>query len=247
MDITDAYAHCGLRKYKPYQELDRLMRAAGVKRAVLVQHHGEFDNSYLEAIVRREPARFRGVYLVDTDARDAMDEITRWAGRGWFRGIRFRADTLPKRRSLWDWAATLGLHIVADRPVDGVAEELSQFAADHPRNSLVITHMAWAGGSEAALALAARPNVFVQVSAMHSYGSMPYVELRPWIDRLYSAFGRTRLLYGSNYPVMGEDVVYQQEIKLLREGRLGVPAADAAAVMDENARRVWFEGMPGGR
>lgn len=247
MDITDAYAHCGLRKYRPYEELDRSMRAAGVKRAVLAQHHDEFDNSYLEGIVRREPARFRAVFLVDTEAPGAMDEITHWAGRGWFRGIRFRAEAVVKHRVLWDWAATLGLHIVADRPVDGVVKELGQFAGDHPRSRVVVTHMGWSEGSEAALELAACGNVMVQVSGMHSHGLMPYENLRPWIEKLHGAFGRERLMYGSNYPVMGEEVVYQQEIKLLREGRLGVPAADARAVIDENAQRVWFEGTPGKR
>jgi L-fuconolactonase len=223
------------------------MRAAGVKRAVLAQHHGEFNNAYLEGIVRREPARFRAVFLVDTEAGGAMDEITRWGGRGWFRGIRFRAEAARKHRALWDWAATLGLHIVADRPVDGVVEALGQFAGDHPRSRVVVTHMGWSDGSEAVLELAAQANVMVQVSAMHSHGQMPYEALRPWIEKLHGAFGRERLMYGSNYPVMGEEVVYQQEILLMREGRLGVPAADARAVMDENARRVWFEGTPGKR
>ena len=246
MDITDAYAHCGLRKYRPYEELNRSMRGAGVRRAVLVQHHGEFDNGYIESLVRREPARFRGVFLVDTEAAGAMDEITRWAGRGWFRGIRFRADSIAARRPLWDWAATLGLQIVADRPVDAVMEPLAQFAAGHPRSRIVITHLGYseAGGP---WALAAQQNVLVQISGMHSHGASPYEDLRPWVERLHRTFGKDRLLYGSNYPVMGDDDVYRQEIALLREGRLGIPAGDAEAVMNANAVRVWFGGQPGRR
>jgi L-fuconolactonase len=246
VEITDAYAHCGLRKYRPYADLDRAMRAAGVQRAVLVQHHGEFGNAYLESIVRREPDRFRAVFLVDAGAPGAMDAITFWAGRGWFRGIRFRAGSIAAHRPLWDWAATLGLHIVADRPVDAVLEPLAQFAADHPRSQLIVTHLGYAEGG-GPWPLAARPNVLVQISGMHSHGQAPYDGLRPWIERLFREFGPARLLYGSNYPVMGEDSVYRNEIGLLRGGRLGVPAAHAPAVMDANARRVWFEGRPGRR
>lgn len=245
MDITDAYAHCGRRKYRPIEDLNRAMRAAGVKRAVLVQHHGEFDNGYIESIVRADRARFRGVFLVDTEAAGAMDEVTRWAGRGWFRGIRFRAESIVKRRPLWDWAATLGLHIVADRPADAVTEPLAQFAADHPRSRIVVTHLGYSANG-GPWPLAARDNVLVQVSGMHSHGNPPYEELRPWIARLHSTFGKDRLLYGSNYPVMGGEAVYRQEIALLREGRLGVPAGDAAAVLNANAVRVWFA-EPAGR
>jgi L-fuconolactonase len=245
VDITDAYAHCGLRKYRPYEDLDRIMKAAGVKRAVLVQHHGEFGNGYIESIVRREPARFRGVFMVDIGARGAMDEITRWGGRGWFRGIRFASSTIAQHRPLWDWAATLGLHIIADRPVEEVAAPLAQFAADHPANRVVITHLGYAPEGTGIWTLAAQPNVMVQISGMHAYAGLPYAELRPWIERLFETFGAERLMYGSNYPVMGEQVVYEQEIFLLREGRLGVPAAAVPAVMDANARRVWFTGTPG--
>jgi predicted TIM-barrel fold metal-dependent hydrolase len=169
------------------------------------------------------------VFLVDLERPDAMDEVTRWAGRGWFRGIRMAAETLPARRALWDWAATAGA--------------LGQFAADHPRSALVLTHLGHArdeAARAAVLGLAWRENVCVQVSGMHSYGAAPYEELRLWISRLHRGYGDERLLYGSNYPVMGEDAVHAREIELLREGLLGVPRGAAEQVLNSNALRVWF-------
>lgn len=244
MEITDAYAHCGLRKFKPVEELRSAMAKGGVKRAVLAQHRGEFDHRYIEDLVRRYRDVFRGVFLMDMASSDAMDEITRWAGRGYFRGIRVAAETLPAGRPLWDWAETLGLHFVVDGEVAAMAEPLGQFAADHPKSALVFTHLAQPRGEhEKFLDLSARKNVCVQISGMHQFGKPPYEELKPWISKLHEAFGAERLMYAGNFPVMGTDEVYLEEIRLLSEGKLGVPRRDAEAVMNGNALRVWFAGQ----
>ena len=245
MEITDAYAHCGLRKYKPYEELRAAMEKGGVARVVLAQHRGEFDNGYIEGIVRRDPKKHAGVFLVDMDAPRAIDEITKWAGRGWFRGIRVAAETLATRRPLWDWAATLGLNFVIDGELARMTEALDQFARDHPSNRMVFTHLAQPrGGHEAFLALSTRVNVFVQVSGMHSFAKAPYTELIPWIEKLSKSFGNERLLYASNFPVMGDEQTYLTEIELLRGGKLGSPAKAVDAVTDGNARRIWFDAKP---
>ncbi len=244
MEITDAYAHCGLRKYKPVEDLRAAMAKGGVSRAVLAQHRGEFDHRYIEDLVRRYPTIFRGMFLVDMTSPGAMDEITHWAGRGYFRGIRMAAETLATGRALWDWAATLGLHFVVDGDVAAMVEPLGQFAEDHPRSALVFTHMAQPrGGHERFLELSSRKNVHVQISGMHQFGKLPYEELKPWISKLHEAFGADRLLYASNFPVMESVEVYVEEIRLLSEGRLGVPKRDAEAVMNANALRVWFAGQ----
>ena len=225
------------------EDLRAAMRKGGVSRTVLCQHRGEFDHRYIETQVRVNPKIFAGVFLVDMDKPRAMDDITLWAGRGYFRGIRMTAESLRNRRPLWDWAATLGLHFVVDGDVAENVAEVSQFAADHPANMIVFTHLAQPrGGHERILALETRPNVCVQVSGMHSFGKPPYSELRPWVEKLHGAFGAERLLYGSNFPVMGNDAIYVEEIELLRSGRLGVPEKSIPAVMNGNALRIWFQG-----
>ncbi|HUE16056.1 MAG TPA: hypothetical protein VMR25_17935, partial [Planctomycetaceae bacterium] len=61
MEIVDAYAHCGLSKYEPIEKVREVMAAAGVSRAVLVQHLGEFDNSYIGPVVQSDPQHLAGV------------------------------------------------------------------------------------------------------------------------------------------------------------------------------------------
>lgn len=241
MEITDAYGHCGIRKYKPYEDVDRITRRHGVKRAVLVQHMGEFDNSYIEGIVAKEPGRFAGVFLVDLNGAAPVDEARRWTERGRFRGIRLPVESLATHGELWRWCAQLGLNFVLYGGFnDQNVRILAQFAAQNRHNTIQVAHLAFPSWRPA-LKLGDQPNVVVQVSGMHQLGKAPYEELVPVVKEFYGAFGRERLVYGSNFPVMAEDAVYALEIELLSKGRLGVPEDAAPAVMNGNARRVWFD------
>lgn len=248
VEITDAYAHCGLRKYKPVEDLRNMMDATGVRRAVLVQHRGEYDHHYIEDIVRANPDRFAGVFLVDHDSAKGVDDVTRWAQRGSLRGIRLAAETLATQRTLWVWAAQLGLHFVVDGEVVERAADLEQFARQHPRTTIIFTHLMHPlvkespdfGTHRRLLALAQRPNVMVQVSGMHLFSKPPYAELAPWVETLYKRFGPKRLMYASNFPVMKTDAVYRLELELVSGGKFGIPPEALAAVMNDNAVRVWF-------
>ncbi len=248
-EITDAYAHCGMRRYKPLAELKRVADRYGVARTVLVEHMGEFDNSYIGAIVHEQPDRFSGVFLVEMDAPDASATIANWASTGNFRGIRMLAPSILSHLALWEYAAELGLHFVVSGPFPAEqAVAIGRFAETHPKNMLQLTHL---GSPDVAdspgfaslaplLGLSSAKNVHVQVSGMHQLSKAPYADLVPAISRVYEAFGRERVLYGSNFPVMVEDSVYGLEIALLQAGKLGIPTDAIPAVMDGNARRLWF-------
>ncbi len=247
--ITDAYGHCGLRKYRPIADVKQITDRFGVARANLVQHMGEYDNSYIANIVREEPERFSGVFLVDIHAPDATTAIERWASSGHFRGMRMPSETILTHLPLWQRAADLGLHLVASAPFPPrVAQTITRFAAANPGNALQLTHLGLPQLDESprfpslapVLAMASQPNIHVQVSGMHQRGKPPYTELVPAIRQIWEAFGESRLVYGSNFPVMETDQVYELEIHLLRSGRLGIPESAAPAVMDANARRLWF-------
>ncbi|MDZ7637733.1 MAG: amidohydrolase family protein [Bryobacterales bacterium] len=248
-EITDAYGHCGLRKYRPLPDVIAVSDRFGVARSVLVQHMGEFDNGYIGGAVRENPERFAGVFLVDMDAPDARDAISRWAATGHFRGIRMAAPSILTHLALWQHAAALGLQFVVSAPFPPApAQALGRFAAANPGNLLQLTHLGLPVPADAPrfasldpmLALASAGNVNVQVSGMHQRSQAPYSELLPAIHRVYEAFGPQRVLYGSNFPVMGEDTVYGLEIEMLRSGKLGISASALPEVMDANARQIWF-------
>jgi L-fuconolactonase len=247
--ITDAYGHCGLSKFKPIEEVKRITDRYGVARANLVQHMGEYDNSYIAGIVRDEPERFSGVFLVDVDAPDAAKAVERWASTGHFRGMRMTGASILTHQAVWKAASDLGLHIVVSGPFTAEsAAGIVRFASANPTTQLQITHM----GSPALgdgpkfpslqplLSMSGQKNIHVQISGMHQYSTPPYTDIIPAVARVYEAFGEERVLYASNFPVMGEDQLYGLEQHLISSGRLGIPERTAPAVMDANARRLWF-------
>ena len=248
--VVDGYCHCGLSKYRPVEDVVSTMERHGVSRAVLVQHIGEYDNSYIEGVVRSDPDRFAGVLLVDTDDPAADNALTTWADTGVFRGLRIFAHTITSCPKVWERAAELRLNLVVydDPTLAPYADLLADFAAGHPRARLVISHLGMPDMAEAPrfessrriLSLADHPNVCLQLSGMHMFAKEPYSDLVPFIERLVAAFGPERLFYGSNFPVMGEEAVYASELKQLRAGMLGVDAAVVEQVMGGTAMELWF-------
>ena len=249
--ITDGYSHCGLSKWRPVEDVDRVMNRFGVPRAVLAQHLGEFDNTYIEEIVAARPDRFAGAFVIDTESDDASHALAHWAGRGVFRGIRILARSLDTNPGVWDDAVRLGLNIIAcdESTLGPYVNSLGNFLADHPDARMIFSHFGlWTGFDSATfetyeriLPLAEFPGTFLQVSGFHMFTDYPYDEVIPLAQRAYDAFGSERLLYGSNYPVMEDDAIYGKEIDLVRSGQFGVPADAVDQVMNRTAFKLWFK------
>ena len=249
--VIDAYAHCGLRKYRPIEDVRRMRERLGIERTVLVQHLGEFDNSYIEGIVAEGPGHFAGCFVIDTEAEDASEELARWAERKVFRGIRMLAHTLETHGELWEEAVGYGLNVIAyEQPTLGAhVEGLSRFFGEHPEGRLIVSHLGVLDRGESpafptfdrTLALAELPNAYMQVSGMHMFGEHPYREQAVLVRRALEAFGAERLLYGSNYPLMGDDAGHQRELGLLLAGELGVPNEAIEQVVYGTARELWFD------
>src|SRR5579862_4197612 len=101
------------------------MSAAKVSRAVLVQHLGEFDNSYIGSVCASDPERFAGVLLVDHLDENVAKALQRWVATSNFRGLRLTADALLARPELFSLAVGLGLVILLYVP-QGIRPILSQ-------------------------------------------------------------------------------------------------------------------------
>ena len=254
MEIVDAYTHCGLRKYEPIEKVRQVMRQAGVERAVLVQHLGEFDNSYIDSVVGDEPEHFAGVALVDYTSPKAGDDLQALASSGRFRGVRFTVDTLTGAPGLWKEAAELGLIIVMYAP-KGIVEHfepLTAFLDVNPECRLVITHMGNPNvrkaprfqGYKKLFTLAEYPGVYYQISGMKMFCPYPHEELYPLAGEAAEHFGTARLLWGSNYPVVGDGQDYIRNLRLLLDGRLPVPEEAVADIVGGNACGLWFPHTP---
>jgi len=247
----DAYAHCGREKYLPVEALEDVMSETGVECAVLCQHLGQFDNSYLASLLRVEPDRFAGVALVDHRVPGWHETLADVPQLG-FRGIRVTSEALRENPGLSQAAATAGLHQILYAPegVSAVVGPLRELSSTHPQAAFVVSHLGNPavedGGlrhGKELLTLADLPNVYVLLSGLGMFCSYPYAPLDGLVTDVIEAFGPERVMWGSNFPVGGDaasDYLGELRIVVSRE-RWGIDVDAAAAISDTTARRLWFQ------
>ena len=250
--FIDAYAHCGLSKYKPLPEVERAMRRANVDRAVLVQHLGEFDNRYLEQVVMSNPGKFAGVFLVDPAHPQALAQLERWTETGVLGGIRLELDSLAANAALWKRSAELKLNLVVycprDLTITNRANSLESFIEQHRETTIVLSHFGLGyprrpdgfAGHHAVFRLGKYENVCFQVSGMHMFCEYPYEPMRELVSRALESFGPDRMLWGGNYPVVGSNEDYARDVDLVRTGDFVIPAENIGKVTHDTAGRIWF-------
>ena len=71
MDFVDTHCHAGTSWFEPIETLLACMDNNGVQRALLTQHRGMYDNSYLLECIARFPGRFSAIAGVDASDPDA--------------------------------------------------------------------------------------------------------------------------------------------------------------------------------
>lgn len=249
-EVVDAYTHCGLSNYEPIETVRATMATAGVSRAVLVQHLGEFDNAYIARAAAGDRAHLVGVGMVDESSATAAADLEALAAMG-LRGVRLPGGTLRRRPELATAAVDLGL-VVMLYTVNGVAKYLDEVRAlleARPDCRLVLTHLGNPPRPEEpefaehdfVLGLAEHPGTYFQLSGMELRCPYPHEAYYPLIERAASAFGTARLLWGSNYPPVGGVTEYRAELDLLLGGRLPLPADAIPDIASGNAIRLWFE------
>jgi L-fuconolactonase len=250
MEVIDGYAHCGLFKYEPLERVVEVMAAAGVGRAVLVQHLGEFDNSYLGEVAAAEPERFAAVCLIDHQPADCVATLRGIARSDRFKGLRLTMEALAARPALADVAVECGLVLLLYMPhsVAPVASLLDSLVERHPASRIVLSHLGRPDPAESPRfskydvlrRLAEHPNVYLQLSGMKLVCPWPHEPLYPLIEQAMGWFGPARLYWGSNFPVVGDTTDYLNDLSLLLEGKLPIALADIPAIAGGNAKRLWF-------
>ena len=249
-EVNDVYTHCGLSKYYPYETLRGTLDQAGVTRVTIVQHMGEYDNSYLAGAIRDNPDTVAGVCLVNHRDPRARDQLAAIADDGDFKGVRLTSEMIFERPELLMAAAHLGLIIQAmphHAPADWVPYLEAAFAR-YPETRVMLSHLATPRLQDApdfapqqrVWDLARHPGVMFQLSFPRRYAPYPHAPVYPVIAQAVEAFGTERIAWGSNYPASGGLDVYVADLNLLLDGKLPVPDEAIEAIAGANMRRFWF-------
>lgn len=239
------------------EELQRLMKPAGVNRVVLIQmsFYGH-DNSYMLDTIKRFPGQFSGVAVINQDGMQPEAEMVRLKALG-VRGFRIYPTNRPYER----WTESEGLQkMFAKGGTENLAmcclidtnalPSLDQACTRHPETPVVIDHLCRIGvGGEikeaevkALCAMAKHKKVSVKVSAFYALGKKkpPYLDLAPMIKQVFDAFGPERLMWGTDCPYQVVDQTYQESIDLIRKGLEFLSPSDKEWLLTKTAERVFF-------
>ena len=248
--IVDDYAHYGILKYQPAEMVLDTMARAGVDRAVLCQHLGEYDNSYLAQVVGSRPEQFAAVLLVNPAEPDAAEKLKQWTDTGRFRGVRLLAEWFEPYFPLWQEAVRQGLHLILYAP-DGIAEavpSIRRLLRECPRARVVVSHLGNPQLVDGRLVrgpelfqLDQEAGVLVLISGLSMFCVYPYAELREFVCDVIRRFGPLRLMWGSNFPVCGDATAYQRDLIHFRTREWGVSSDEIDEILRGTASNLWFE------
>lgn len=231
----------------------------GVAWTVLIQPRLYlWDNAYLAQAAEAHPDRFVVAGRVNPTESEAPRQLRELMQRPGYRGIRLAATEDPATRwlddrsqdPLWETAAetraTIGL-LIQWRQLPQAAV----MATRHPDVTVVIDHLGFPDYDDPdslgnLLDLARLPNVYVKLSGYphNTRDAYPYLRARPFIERMLVAFGASRVMWGSDWPVClahasyGHAFTSAWELPWLTDG-------DREWIFSRTARAAWR--IPGGR
>jgi L-fuconolactonase len=235
--------------------------AAGVTASVVVQTVTVADETpELLALAEAHELIAGVVGWTDLTAPAVADELARLRslpGGPALVGIRHQVQSEPDPEWLLRKDVSRGLAALAS---SGLAYDLvitpsqlpaaTRAAAIHPGLTFVLDHLAKpliaSGGLEPwashLRALAALPNVVCKLSGMvveADWTHWQVSDLRPYAEAALSAFGPSRLMYGSDWPVCNLASTYPEVLEVARELTSSLSAAERESIFSGTAARTY--------
>jgi L-fuconolactonase len=260
--IIDSQCHVSANWYEPVESLLFQMDRNKIECAVLLQMLGQTDNTYQQDCARRFLGRFVSVVLIDPAQSDACIMLSRLADGG-ASGVRLR----PTARSagadplaIWRTAQDLGLPVsCVGAPATFAAPEFADLIAALPALPIVLEHL---GGTNrpgadkaeetmqrAVFELARFSNVYLKVpglgelsprQASPTGGAIPFHPLMPSVlQQAIEQFGPSRLMWGSDFPVVSSREGYSNALSWVREALSDLPLEAQKSIFGGLASRIF--------
>ncbi len=234
----------------------REAQAAGIDAAIAVQSQpSERDTDWLLQLASNDARIACVVGWADLAVCDAPDRIAAMALHPKLRGLRPMLQDLPDDGWLLRprLKPAVEAMVVHDLCFDALVRprhlpHLLRFAERHPALHVVIDHAAKPDIAGGALepwrthiaALAELPNVACKLSGLVAEACDAWRpdDLRPYVEHLLETFGLSRLLWGSDWPVVNLAADYSRWFGLA-DALTHVAGDERAALFGDNAVRVY--------
>lgn len=238
-------------------DLRPLLASAGVDGTVLVQAAPTLaETDWLLDLAARSAHVLGVVGWVDLDGSALAEQLASRRSRGLV-GIRPMLQDLPDPDWILKPERQAGLRALTEaglvfnalvRPI-GLAA-IAQVAKQHPDLAIVLDHagkpplgddVAMTGWRRELECLAALPNIRCKLSGLLTEAppGLPSTVVAQVIDDLIALWGSSRLLWGSDWPVLTLAGDYQQWIGLARDALAHLNEEERNAVFGGNAVRIY--------
>jgi L-fuconolactonase len=260
MLIIDSHVHTGVNWSEPVDVLLYQMDSNGVSGAVLAQHNGNYDNTYLLDASRRHPGRFKVVGLVDLQDPSRvkiLEDLQKQGGSGFRINLRKENEWDPDN-SAFKAAGDLGMivSIIGDA-ADFASARFKKLLDNCPKTQFCMEHLARSPGKDAAkppydvyeqaLECARWPNTTIKVPGLGEIlgkpsrlpKGYPYDTVPPHYEMAKKAFGVQRMMWGSNFPPCAAKEGYRNALDGVRKMPLFQNGDDLEWVMAKSAAKLW--------
>ncbi len=232
-----------------------LMKANGVSRTVLVQViHYRWDNKFVADVRARHPKTFMAVGRVNPTDTHAADNLEYWTRNRGLHGVRLspangpEGDWITKRDlmdPIWKRAQTLKVPMCILCPIQRIPD-VTRVIERFPDLDVCIDHMADCpigdrDGLAHLLALKKFPRVYVKISHLWSLSreAYPYRDTHDQVRRIYDAFGRERLMWGTDCPIVERYCGYAKALRLYREEIKFFSDEDRSWILGQTVKKLW--------
>jgi predicted TIM-barrel fold metal-dependent hydrolase len=205
--------------------------------------------------VAAHPDRFTGVFSVDALAADAPERMRHWVGRK-LTGMRLftigstmteQASWLddPKTYPAWEAAGELGLSICLQMSAKAFPQMIRMLER-FPKVRVILDHCGRPvledgppyAAADNLFALARNPNVFLKLTQRNFTESRKgKATPESFFPKLVSAFGASRLAWGSNYP--SSEGSLPELLALATSTLKGLPASDQEWIFAKTAQSLY--------
>ena len=240
-------------------ESARVMRDAGFDACIAVQARQTLEETrWLLALADQYPTTIGGVVgWVDLQADDARAQLERFAGQPKLVGVRHIVQSEPDDRFLLRPAFCRGVALLEEfgltfdiliypRHLPAAVEFVSRF----PSQRFVLDHLAKPRIADGEIRewqrdlrrLAGHPNVYAKLSGLVTEASWQIWtpdQIEPYLDAALDAFGASRLMIGSDWPVCTVAADYRQTMRVVIDYVAKLSDGERHAILGGNAARFW--------
>jgi predicted TIM-barrel fold metal-dependent hydrolase len=262
--IIDTHCHAGINWFAPVEMLVHQMDLYGVSHAVLVQHTGSYDNSYLFECAQRYKDRFKVAALLDVHDKSKMKVLESLHKQG-AAGLRMlMKHDLDPNEPVWKEAGNLGMVIsVIGSTAQFASADFKKLLDNCPKTQFCLEHLARAGkagkefdkppydGFKAAMECAKWPNASIKIPGFGEIverpatlpRAYPFDQFPPLFDMVKEAFGVQRMMFASDFPPNSAREGYLNVLNGVRKYPAFQQGDDLDWILRKSAAKVW--GFPG--